>query len=225
MPLGTMAGIGAIGAIGSSIVQSNAADKQAKVAARAAKENNALNTRIYEETKAGYQPYLAAGTAALDPLLASYGLKGQAAQNAVTDIFHNSPDYAWAKAEGERGVEASVAGRALYTGGTLKRLQRYGSDYANGYLNNWRQGVAGIANMGVGAQGNIASVGQNYAQAYGANTNRAADARVSAYGQQADAISGGLNDLSTLAAYGAGNWRAPVNAGGGRASGYGFGKL
>lgn len=228
MPVGIVAaGVGAAGAIGGAIISSNAASNSADAVARASRDANKTQLQIYNDNKATFKPYVDAGVSALDPLLASYGLKGQAAQQAAIDSFHSAPDYQFSLDQGLKGVQGSAAARGgVYSGGALKALDRYGSDYAQTYLQNWRGGLQGLVNTGQGGAVNTAGAGQNYANAFGANTMAAGNARASAYGAQGQAWSGALGDLATTAAYGAGNgWfnSAATPLAGGAPSSYGVG--
>lgn len=215
MPVASVvAGISAVGAVGSAVVQSNAAQSSADAIAKGAKDSNALQSKIYEESKAGFQPFVSGGYAALDPLLASYGFQGADAQQRAIDSFHSAPDYQFSLDEGLKGVEGSASARGgLYSGGALKALDRYGSNYANTYLNNWRTGLRDIAGMGANAVGSQAGLGKSYADAYGANTMKAAGGQADAYAAQGDAWGGAINDVAQAGgyAYGRANgWYDPV---------------
>lgn len=206
MPVGLVAaGVGAAGAIGSAVIGANAASNSADAVAQAAKRSNALQKQIFDQNAATFKPYVDAGVSALDPLAASYGLKGQTAQDAAVAMFQNAPDYQWSRDQGLQGVEASAAAKGgIYSGGALKALQRYGSDYANNYLNTWRGGLNSLVQTGVGGARDTAQAGKQYADAYGANTMNAGNARATGYQQEGAAITGGIQDLSQIAAYGAG---------------------
>ncbi len=211
MPIGLVtAGIGAATAIGGAVINANAQDDAASAVAKGSKLSNATQLQIYNDNKAQFAPYTGAGVAALDPLMASYGLKGQAAQDAAIASFHSAPDYQFSLDQGLKGVEGSAAARGgAYSGGALKALQRYGSDYANNYLGTWRQGLQGLVNTGVGGAQNTAAAGANYANSYGANTMNAANARGTAYANTGASYAGAGQDLATLAAWGAGKFLGP----------------
>lgn len=112
----------------------------------------------YKEVGAGYDPYVNAGGGALKMLMSGLGLDGGDGSN-FTAAYRSTPGY---QAGLETGTNAAMrganAGNMLQSGGTLKALQRYGSDYESGKVNDYFSRLAGLANGGEAATGARAGV-------------------------------------------------------------------
>lgn len=137
----------------------------------------------YNQISEAYQPYTSAGNSALKQLLAGLGLGGD--QQAFTDAYHNLPGYQSGLDAGATAAMRGLnAGPGLQSGGALKALQRYGSDYENQRSGDYLSRLGGLASSGLGAT--QAQVGTQ-AQGLGANTA----IRQSAYG-------GDMNSAGTI---------------------------
>lgn len=132
-------------------------------------------------------------------------LTPEQAQQAAFDRFRNTPGYQFGLQTGFDQVQASAAAHGgLYSGATLKALQRYGNDYADqqGYT-PYMNRLASLAGMGQTANAQNATLGMNYANQTGANIINAGNARASGLQQQGDnsaqlaaGIAGGINGIA-----------------------------
>jgi hypothetical protein len=125
--------------IGGAFIQSGAAGDAAEAQVNGANQANALQEKIWNETKGMYnqqradqEPWRQAGLKALTGLGdADYQRDFSAAD------FTKDPGYEFRMAEGQKALERSAAARGgLQTGGTLKALTKYGQDYASNEYNN-----------------------------------------------------------------------------------------
>jgi hypothetical protein len=125
------------------------------------------------------------------------------AQQAAFDRFRNTPGYQFGLQTGFDQVQASAAARGgLYSGATLKALQKFGNDYADqqGYT-PYMNRLASLAGMGQTVNSQNAQLGMNYANQAGNNLINAGNARASGLLGQAQAQS---NLASNIA--GIGGW-------------------
>lgn len=174
-----------IGAIGTSI----AADKSSDAAVAAGKFATDESGRQYDQTREDMIPWLEAGRGAL------------VRQNALLDGdysgFLNSPDYLAALNQGTRQLDmgAASAGNLWGGGADADRIQ-FGQQLATQNLGNYWNRLAGMSGTGQQTAGSLGQFGANHANQVGQNQWGVANARASAYGQQAgalnDAIDGGL---------------------------------
>jgi hypothetical protein len=117
------------------------------------------------------------------------GMTPEQAQQAAFDRFRNTPGYQFGLQTGFDQVQASAAAHGgLYSGATLKALQRYGNDYADqqGYT-PYMNRLASLAGMGQTANAQNAQAGMNYANQTGNNLIGAGNARASGLVGQAQA--------------------------------------
>ena len=191
--------------------QAQAAEQAAQVQRDTAAEQLDLQRRMYEEGVARQQPFLEAGTGALNqliPLASEYTPFGMAQ-------FEQDPGYQFRLAEGMKALDRQAAARGgLISGGAMKAAQRYGQglasqEYQNAF-NRYQaeraarlQPLQSLAGVGQTTAQQIGAAGQQYGQA-GSNvlgqmaTNvgnlgtSAAQARASGYVGGANALMGGL---------------------------------
>lgn len=94
------------------------------------------------------------------------GVGGGNGQQSVSDLIRSTPGYQFRMDEGRRAIDSSAASRGmLLSGGALKRLQDFGSEYAAQEFDKYYNRLAGVAGSGQTATGNIAAG----SQAAGAN--------------------------------------------------------
>jgi hypothetical protein len=119
-----------------------------------------------------FQPYAAAGGDALNMYRAGLGLDGGAGSQAFTQAYQNIPGYQ----EGlQTGQDSAIAGLnasgRLNSGGALKALQKYGSDYENQRSGDYLTRLMGLSGMGQQATGQqVATAGQGLQGQLGART-------------------------------------------------------
>lgn len=213
----------------SAVAGASASNKAAKAQQKGADQSVAEQRRQYDLTR---QDTLAAQTQArtdLQPWM-------DAGQNALGNLsnaqtaFQASPDYAFRRSEGERGIGGSFAARGgAFSGNALKALSEYNSNLASGEFGNWWNRQAGVAGVGQNSASQAGQQGINSANAlgqFGANAAgnignslmAAGDARASGVMGQANSLSNSLNSgLNNYLAYRGGFFgqpRASSTAGG-----------
>jgi hypothetical protein len=159
MPIGV---IGAVASLGAGAMQAGAARSAARSQEAAAREQLALQTRVYDETVERFQPFREPGLNALAALNFEMGL-GERPDNYGG--FQASPGYDWRVSQGMDAVQSSAAARGmLNSGATMSALQEQGQNLASGEYQTWMNRLAGMTDMGMGASGLQATAGANYAQ-------------------------------------------------------------
>ncbi len=157
----TPGGLQTLGGLGSALLQSNAAGKALSAQTDATNSANALSKYVYDTNRADNAPLLATRNNAL------MGLNGLISNpNSIT----SDPGYQFGLNQGTRAVTNSAAGQGgLYSGATLKALQRFGTDYGTTKLNDSFNRLSGAAGLGQAATNSNLSSGNNYANTVGNN--------------------------------------------------------
>lgn len=137
--------------------------------------------------------------------------------------FMNSPDYLFARDEGQRGIERSAAARGgLASGNTLASLSRFNSGLATQNLGNYTNRLAGLMGSGVQSTESLGGQRMQLGQQIGQNTMNAANARASGIQNQANIWMGAGNQLAGAAGYYGQQRMQPQPYGG---TGYGGGSM
>lgn len=208
--------MGAIGGIVSGIGNIVAGNKAAKAAKQAAR----LQQQRYEEIRGMGQPYLDAGSDALDMYRASVGLNGIDAQKAFYQGFQTDPGFQASQDYATRGLENSNAIRGRgYGGNVIAGLGDYLQKNMLGAYQTRQSQLGGLVDTGRGTLGTIASAGmtgaanqgqalQNAGYYQGAGLANAGNAFMQDYGnyQQASgygagASGGGLSSAGNFLGY------------------------
>lgn len=184
-----------------AVVSSNSANKSAQAQKDAANSSNATNLYMYDQTRADQQPYRDTGYAALPQIRELMGESG----NVSTQDVLNDPGYQFGLNEGTKAVQGSAAARGgLYSGATLKALDRYGTDYATtkfsdvfnrkqAQIGNQFNRLSTAAGLGSAATSQVGQAGANYASNYGSNVMGAANAGGAARISSANSWTNALN--------------------------------
>lgn len=131
------------------------------------------------------------------------------AQQAAFDRFRSTPGYQFGLNTGFDQVQASAAARGgLYSGATMKALQKFGNDYADqqGY-SPYMNRLASLADMGQTANAQNQQAGQSYANQTGYNLANAANARASGLQTSANAWGDAAGNISGIAGWLAGQYK------------------
>ena len=169
--IGTGIGASVGGMLGGAIDGSNAADDALDAQREATNQSNATQRYFYDTTRQDNMPLLDLRNALLPRI------QGMAMQDVgvTPSQVMAEPGYQFGLSEGLKGVQNTAAGRnLLYSGATLKALNRYGTDYATTKFNdafnrqqtqfgNQFNRLTGAAGMGQAGVNQISSAGQNYA--------------------------------------------------------------
>lgn len=199
--------VGAGTSIIGSIIGGNAAEDAAQTQADAANKASQTELEMFNQNRKDMEPWRNAGIGALSQLTAGTAPGGEFQKTFSLSDFTADPGYQFRVNEGMRGLEGSAAARGnLLSGGMLKALTRYGQDaasqeYGNAYnrfnndLTTRFNRLSSLAGTGQTATRDVGQMGQQVASNIGQNTIGAGNARASGYIGQANALTGGLNNI------------------------------
>ena len=190
--------IGAAATGAGALISSNASNQASQVQAQAAKDAQATQLQMYNQSRNDLNPYNVTGQGAMKSLADLYGLPtpdnpngGQPMNASALAQFTNSPDYQFTQQQGLNGLDQSAAARGtLLSGGHSKDVMNYSSGLASQQFNNY-----------VGRLQSLAGVGENAAagnatRAVQTGSGIAAD-QLAAGTAQASGIVGASNNLVT----------------------------
>lgn len=199
----TVAAVG--GSLGSSFLQSRAADKASQRAADATNGANALQADQFYQTREDNLPLMELRNALL-PRIQS--LAQQDSDVSPQDVMAD-PGYQFGLNQGRQAVQGSAAARGgLHSGRTLQALNQFGTDYGTSKFSevfNRRQTAIGnnfnrsMSAAGLGQAGvqQTQQAGANYANNVGANALGLANFQGAAGMASANAWGNSLNRLSS----------------------------
>lgn len=129
--------MGGSAAKNAAAAQQAGAEKAASTIGAAGAASSATNDKTWAQTQATNQPYLNAGSNAINTINSGLQQGGQfsttpqfVAPTAVTE--QNDPGYQFRLQQGQQALERSAAARGNVLGaGTSKALARYGQDYGS----------------------------------------------------------------------------------------------
>jgi len=191
---GTAVGVvGMAASAGSSIMGSIAASNAANAQVAAAQDANALQWKMYQQSRTDQAPWRTAGGTAVGQMASSLTPGGKSA-------YTQTPGYLFQVAQGTQAANQAAASQGmLLSGQQQKGLMQYGqgaaaTDYQS-YLNN----LATVAGMGTSAATATGNAGMNAANQMGANTLYAGQARASGYMMQNAAMQQGIGNAFNVA--------------------------
>lgn len=198
--------IGGVASIGGALIGGSAAKSAANTQADAARYAADMQMKQYEQTRTDLTPWRTAGAGALGTLTG----KLSDLTSAPTG-FKEDPGYQFARSEGMRALDGSAASKGmLMSGGTLKDAMRFSTGLADQQYGDWwaremamkdstYNKLSGVATMGQNAATQTGQMGQNAAASAGNYVTQGANASAAGTIGQANAITGGLGNLATLA--------------------------
>ena len=165
----------AIGGI-SNILGAEAQEDSAYAATQVTREQIAEQRRQFDQQTKQWQmawdalqPYREAGTSSINILRRELGIDPGGTQ------FQETPDYIFARDQGENALLRAQAARGNPLGGrAYKEAVRYGEGVATGYRENYLNRLNTLAGFGPGAS-NIGQVGPGPTSGYNARTTGAVD--------------------------------------------------
>ena len=190
---------------------SKAAKKGAQAQVDAANMANAMEERMYNQSRQDQMPWLEQGKTSLNQLAQLMKPGGELSRRFTQQDFETDPGYQFRLEQGNKALMNALNARGLGgSGAMVKEATRYNQgaasdEYTNAY-NRFVQGgdsiynrLAGLSDTGQTTSQQLSNLGSNYANQYGQNVGQAANARASGYAAQAQAAHGLLKDYTDLA--------------------------
>ena len=193
------------GTLLSGFMGADAAEGAADTQASSARDANALQLQMYNQSRADLQPWRDVGVDALRHMNVGLQPGGQFARNFTQADFQADPGYQFRVSEGEKGIERSAAARGgLLSGAAGKAMSRFNQDtasneFSNAYnrfrLNNSDvfNRYASAAGTGQTATAQQANQGANYANTVGNNLMQAGNAQAAGQMGVSNAWTGAMN--------------------------------
>jgi hypothetical protein len=204
-------GAAVLGAGATIIAGDKASHAQQQSASQAINEQQSE----YNQTRADYAPWRAAGSTALGALMSAYGLGGSSGSpgsagsaapgTAGTEGakasgpyggFFQSPGYQWQFDQGIKAIDHGAASRGLLgSGATVKAEERYGQGLASSDFNNYTSGLAQVAGLGTQGTNATTQAGTTAASNISNELIASGNARASSYANAGSAVNSGLNNV------------------------------
>ena len=197
-------GAAAVVGAGASIISGNkAASAQKQASQQAINEQQSE----YNQTRADYAPWRAAGATALGKLMSAYGMGGSTptgvqgtpegnAANGAYGGFFQSPGYQWQLDQGIRAIDHGAAATGMLgSGATVKAEQRYAEGLAGQDFGNYTSGLAQIAGLGTAGTNATTQAGTTAASNISNELLASGNARASSYANAGSSINSGINNV------------------------------
>lgn len=186
--------------LGSALIGSNAAKKASQLQADAAHQATDTQWNMFNLARGDLQPFREIGTRAASTLGDLYGVGGgQPFSKASMDAFTSSPDYAFAKQQGETELDRMLTKNGMFdSGAALKGAQRFGQGLATNQFGNYFQRLMSLSQLGAGAAQTGAGLAQGSGQGIANTQMGLGQAQASGVIGSANALSGGLNNAGSM---------------------------
>lgn len=200
MAIGTAAAIAlGVGALGSAALGASAASKAGKAQVAAADKGVEEQRAAREEMRRLLEPYVAAGSPALEAQMGALGLRGPEAQQAFVAQQEQSPIFqALARQQEEAILQNASATGGLRGGNVQGALAQFRPALLNQFLEQQYGKLGGMTSLGQQSAAGVGTAGMQSAGAISDLFGQAGAARAGAALGVGQALSGPFNLLSTL---------------------------
>ena len=218
MPDPVTGAIGAVASIGSSVIGAKGAKKAGQAQERAAMAGVEEQRAAREELRTLLQPYVAAGSPALQAQMEALGLAGPGSQEAFVQQQEQSPIFQALARQGEEAMLQQAAATGGLRGGNLQgALAQFRPSLLNQFLTQQYERLGGMTRLG---QTSAAGVGAGGMEAAGNIANllgQAGQAQAGAALGKAQAWGQGIGNIAQIGGILAGGVPSvsPIGYGGG----------
>lgn len=210
-------GVMAAASVGSSLIGASAAKKAGRQQVQAAETGVAEQRAAREELRKLLEPYVAAGTPALQSIMGAVGLRGPEEQAAFVAQQEQSPIFQALARQGEEAIlqQASATG-GLRGGNVQGALAQFRPQLLNQFLEQQYERLGGLTTLGQQSAAGVGSSGITSATNIADLLGQAGQARAGAALGQAQAFGQGIGNLAMIAGryVGQQQGRTPVGTGG-----------
>jgi hypothetical protein len=200
MAIGTAAAIAlGVGALGSAAIGASAASKAGKAQVAAADAGAAEQRAAREEMRRLLEPYVAAGSPALEAQMGALGLRGPEAQQAFVAQQEQSPIFqAIARQQEEAILQNASATGGLRGGNVQGALAQFRPQLLNQFLEQQYGRLGGMTSLGQQSAAGVGTAGMQSATSIAGLLGEAGAARAGAALGVGKALSGPFNLASTI---------------------------
>lgn len=201
-----IAGAAVIGGV-ATVVSGN---KAAGAIEKGADASAAEQRREADQTRTDQAPWRTAGAGALSKLAGIYGVDtgngaAKVPNDQLYDEFRATPGYGFQMSEGLKAVDRGAAARGLLrSGAAVKGEERFAGGLADSTYGQYVGALQSLAGVGQAATQATSQAGQNAANNISSAYTNAGNARASSYTNTGSTITGTLNNLASVYAYGKG---------------------
>lgn len=210
-------GIMGAASVGSSLIGASAAKKAGRQQVQAAEAGVAEQRAAREELRRLLEPYVAAGTPALQAMMGAVGLRSPEEQAAFVAQQEQSPIFQALARQGEEAIlqQASATG-GLRGGNVQGALAQFRPQLLNQFLEQQYERLGGLTTLGQQSAAGVGSSGITSATNIADLLGQAGQARAGAALGQAQAFGQGIGNLAMIAGryVGQQQGRIPVGTGG-----------
>jgi hypothetical protein len=200
MAIGTMAAIAlGVGALGSAAIGASSASKAGKFQVAAADKGVEEQRAAREEMRRLLEPYVAAGSPALEAQMGALGLRGTEAQQAYVQQQQQSPIFqALAQQQEDAILQNASATGGLRGGNVQGALAQFRPALLNQFLTQQYERLGGMTELGQQSAAGVGTAGMQSASDIADLFGQAGAARAGSALGVGKALSGPFNLLSTL---------------------------
>jgi hypothetical protein len=158
-------GIGAAVSVGGSVLKGRAAKKAGQQQVQSEREAIAEQRAAREEARRLLEPYVAAGTPALQQQMAALGLSGAEEQAAYVAQQEQSPFFQALARQGEEAMAQSASATGGLRGGNFQgALSQFRPNLLNQFLSQQYDRLGGLAKVGQASAVGVGTAGMETAQ-------------------------------------------------------------
>ena len=193
MAIGAIIGGAVIGggmSLAGASMQANAQENAASEQAQSAQSQLALQKQMWQQNQKNQQPFMTAGTNAMNIL---------SNPNQLYSQFKTDPSYQFALQQGNQNILAQGAGTGMYGSGNMGiALENYGSGLASQQFNSYVNREQNLAALGQASASGVGAQGLGYANAMTGSMQYGANAQASGTIGAANAYAGAMNQGGSL---------------------------
>lgn len=179
------------------VVSSKAASKAGKAQVQAADKTAEEQRAAREEMRTLLNPYVSAGTPALQAQMAALGLSGPEAQQAYVTQQEQSPIFQALARQGEEGILQSASATGGLRGGNVQgALAQFRPALLNQFLEQQYGRLSGLSQLGQASAAGVGAAGMQSANQIGQAYTQAGQARAGSIMGQAGAFNQALGTIT-----------------------------
>ena len=192
-------GVMAAASVGSAAIGANAAKRAGRQQVQAAETGTAEQRLAREEMRRLLEPYVSAGTPALQSMMGAVGLRGPEEQAAFIAQQEQSPIFQALARQGEEAMLQQASATGGLRGGNLQgALAQFRPALLNQFLTQQYERLGGLSTLGQQSAAGVGSAGMTSASNIGNLLGQAGAARAGATLGSAQAFGQGLSDIATI---------------------------
>lgn len=193
-------GVMAAASVGSAAIGASASKKAGKAQVQAAEAGAAEQRAAREELRRLLEPYVAAGTPALQSMMGAIGLRGPEEQAAFVSQQEQSPIFQALARQGEEAIlqQASATG-GLRGGNVQGALAQFRPQLLNQFLSQQYERLGGLTTLGQQSAAGVGSSGITSATNIADLLAQGGAARAGATLGSAQAIGQGIGNIAEIA--------------------------